>query len=39
MICGGCDYRKNAPEGICKIEKASDGLPIRCVGLWAKASG
>jgi len=36
MICRGCDYKKNAPEGICKIKDASDGLPTRCVGLWAK---
>jgi len=36
MICRGCDYRNNAPEGICGIKNASDGLPIRCVGLWAK---
>lgn len=36
MICKGCDYKKNAPEGICKIKNASDGLPVRCVGLWAK---
>ena len=36
MICRGCDYKKNAPEGICKIKNASDGLPVRCVGLWAK---
>jgi len=36
MICRGCDYKKNAPEGICRIKNASDGLPVRCVGLWAK---
>jgi len=36
MICSGCDYKKNAPEGTCQIKNASDGLPIRCVGLWAK---
>jgi spore photoproduct lyase len=36
MICSGCDYKKNAPEGVCKIKNALDGLPIRCVGAWAK---
>jgi spore photoproduct lyase len=36
MTCSACDYKKNAPEGICKIKNASDGLPIRCVGLWAR---
>jgi three-Cys-motif partner protein len=36
MICRGCDYNKNAPEGICKTQNALDGLPIRCVGAWAK---
>jgi len=35
-MCRGCDYKKKAPEGICKIKNALDGLPIRCVGLWAK---
>ena len=34
--CRGCNYRDNAPEGICNIKPASDGLPIRCVGSWAK---
>jgi spore photoproduct lyase len=36
MICRVCDYKNIAPEGICRIKNASDGLPIRCVGLWAK---
>ena len=36
MICSGCDYKKNAPEGICEVKNGSDGLPIRCVGPWAK---
>jgi three-Cys-motif partner protein len=36
MICVGCEYRSNAPEGICKIKNGSDGLPVRCVGAWAK---
>jgi spore photoproduct lyase len=36
MICSGCDYKKNAPEGICSVQKGEDGLPVRCVGLWAK---
>ena len=36
MICRICDYKKNAPEGICSVQKGSDGLPVRCVGLWAK---
>jgi spore photoproduct lyase len=35
-ICKGCDYRKNSAEGICNIKKASDGFPLRCVGLWSK---
>jgi hypothetical protein len=34
MICSGCDYKKNAPEGICNVQKGEDGLPLRCVGLW-----
>lgn len=33
MICRGCDYKKNAPEGICSVQSGSEGLPIRCVGL------
>jgi three-Cys-motif partner protein len=36
MICSGCDYKNNAPEGICTLKNASDGLPIRCVGSWAQ---
>jgi spore photoproduct lyase len=36
MLCRVCDYKKNAPEGICSVLKGSDGLPVRCVGLWAK---
>jgi len=36
MICSSYDYKKNAPEGLCKVQKGSDGLPVRCVGLWAK---
>jgi three-Cys-motif partner protein len=36
MICSDCDYKKNAHEGICSVLKGSDGLPVRCVGLWAK---
>jgi len=36
LICKNCDYIKNAPEGICSRRKASDGLDIRCVGLWSK---
>jgi spore photoproduct lyase len=36
MICRGCNYKNNVSKGICKIENASDGLPIRCVGLWSK---
>lgn len=36
MICSGCDYKKNTPEGICNVQKGEDGLPVRCVGLWAK---
>lgn len=36
MICMGCEYRNNALKGICRIKNASDGLPVRCVGVWAK---
>ena len=36
MICSSCDYKKNAPEGICTLKNASDDLPIRCVGSWAQ---
>jgi len=36
LICKNCDHIKNAPEGICSRRKASDGLDIRCVGLWSK---
>jgi len=36
LICRGCGYKKNASEGICSIKNASDGLPIRYVGLWVK---
>jgi three-Cys-motif partner protein len=36
MICRNCNYKKNAPKDICTLKNASDGLPIRCVGLWAK---
>ncbi|MBW1692262.1 MAG: three-Cys-motif partner protein TcmP [Deltaproteobacteria bacterium] len=34
--CKGCDYEKNAPDGICTVQKASDGFDIRCVGKWAE---
>jgi len=34
--CKGCDYEKKAPDGICTIQKASDGFDIRCVGKWAE---
>lgn len=36
MICRDCNYRRNAPEGICNVKSATDGLPLRCVGAWAK---
>jgi spore photoproduct lyase len=36
MICRDCNYKKNAPEGICSVQEGTDGLPVRCVGLWAK---
>jgi hypothetical protein len=36
MICSNCNYKKDAPEGICNVQKGEDGLPVRCVGLWAK---
>jgi len=35
--CKGCDYSKNAPDGICSLKTAADGLLIRCVGGWSKA--
>jgi hypothetical protein len=28
MICSGCDYKKNATESICNVQKGSDGLPV-----------
>jgi len=34
--CRGCEYNRNAPNGICTVRKASDGYNIRCVGRWAK---
>jgi len=36
MICTNCEHIKNAPDGICTMQNAKDGLPIRCVGQWAK---
>jgi three-Cys-motif partner protein len=35
--CKGCDSDRNAPDGICTLRPASDGLPLRCVGGWSKA--
>ncbi|MCK4325174.1 three-Cys-motif partner protein TcmP [bacterium] len=35
--CTHCDYIKNAPDGICSLRLASDGLSLRCVGEWSKA--
>jgi three-Cys-motif partner protein len=35
--CTNCDYFSNAPDGICSLRPASDGLPLRCVGGWSKA--
>lgn len=29
-------YRANTKLGICLVKKASDGLPLMCVGKWAK---
>jgi len=34
--CEGCYYDKNAPDGICTLRPASDGLSLRCVGEWSK---
>jgi three-Cys-motif partner protein len=34
--CKGCNYDRNAPNGICIPRPASDGLPLRCVGGWSK---
>ena len=36
MTCVGCEYKKKAPEGICKTKNAWDGLPIRRVGICIK---
>ena len=36
MNCNNCDYKKNAPNGICGIKKATDGFVLRCVGGWSK---
>ena len=36
MNCCDCDNEQNAPNGICSKKKASDGLPLRCVGEWSK---
>jgi spore photoproduct lyase len=37
VICKTCKYRKEPPKGgICPFNNASDGLPIRCVGVWSK---
>ena len=35
-FCKGCEYKRNAPNGICTVREASDGYAIRCVGRWAK---
>lgn len=35
--CKNCDYVQNAPDGVCSLKLASDGLPLRCVGGWSKA--
>jgi len=34
--CTACKYLKNSKDGLCLIENASDGLPVRCVGPWSK---
>ncbi len=37
MTCRGCDYRKQRTgNGNCPYRTASDGLPVQCVGAWAK---
>jgi len=35
-FCKGCEYERNAPNGICTVRNASDGYAIRCVGRWAE---
>jgi three-Cys-motif partner protein len=35
--CKSCNYLTNAPDGVCSLKMASDGLLLRCVGAWSKA--
>lgn len=35
-ICEGCAHDQKAPGGVCAVKPASDGLDIRCVGIWSK---
>ena len=37
LKCKNCDHESNAKDGICSVKKASDGLLLRCVGVWSKA--
>lgn len=34
--CRRCDHRRNAPNGICNVNKGLDGYDVRCVGEWAR---
>ena len=37
MSCSTCDYRnQKADNGNCRHHSADDGLPVQCVGAWAK---
>lgn len=35
--CESCNHEKNTRNGICLIKKGTDGLPVLCVGGWAKS--
>ena len=35
--CTNCDHLTNAPDGICSLKLAFDGLPLRCIGGWSRA--
>ncbi|PIU26608.1 MAG: hypothetical protein COW32_09060 [Candidatus Aquicultor secundus] len=34
--CEGCDLDSRSEAGLCRVQLASDGLPIMCVGAWAE---
>lgn len=33
--CNGCSHDDNTVEGLCQVQKGSDGLEVLCVGEWA----